>query len=310
MIKRNTPIFIYFFFLTTITSFAQKEKKTHKHLIAATYENDVFILEDRYYSFGNLIDYRRVLESDFIFKNTKEDQLQLNFTLGQKGFTPDEFEQSDVSLYDYPYAGWLFLDSEITKSNQKRIFAIGIEAGLTGPASFADVIQELIHEVFNFENQPTWVAQIPTALLADFKSRYSFEFSSKKEHSFLTIISSGAVGLKDVFLEEEALFSFGKRNPINKTTLFNNIPNSKREFYGYIGAGYRYVAYNHFIEGAIFNNNAPFTLGIKNHLFKLRVGTSFQIGSQIIKLEHYYNTAENNLSKSHQYTSISIERFF
>ncbi len=294
--------------MLTITSWAQKEPK---QLVGFQYDNDVFSLSDRYYSFGNVIHYRRRFFQDFIFKKNDLNNLQLNIMIGQQGFTPDNFNESDVSSYDYPFAGWLFLNTEIANSNTKNALTISFEIGVTGEASLADWTQESIHELFNFDFQPQWTAQIPSAFLVNLKSSYNREFGLQNKNGFLNLISSGVLGLKDVYVEQQAFFSFGKRNALLYSSLFNNIaPKNNKEYYGFLGLSYRYVIYNHLIEGSFFNNEAPFTLPIENQLLKLRLGGSFSIGNVIIKFEHNFETSENKRSRSHDYTMLTLEYLF
>jgi len=175
------------FFLILMCSFSiainsiQGQKKEFHNLIAFRYDNDVFTFTDRYYSFGNFVEYRRKLKSDFLLKKREDDQLQLNFSLGQLGYTPDEFDEIDVGLYDYTNAGWLFLKSELFRSNKKTGISLAFEVGVTGSASFADSAQKGTHDLFNIGNEPLWIDQIPTSFLINLKPTYVLEFLSLKK---------------------------------------------------------------------------------------------------------------------------------
>jgi len=259
-----------------------------KSLIAIKHDNDFFLgSTDRYYSFGNFIEYRRKLSSDFIFKKRDDDVLQVNFLLSQQGYTPDELDEVETEVFDYPFSGWLSLAAELVKASEKHKVALKLEAGVTGDASLAGQLQQWYHEFTGIGDVPTWVAQIPGAFLVNVQGNYTREFSlSKKQTTFLSFLTNGSLGTKDIFLEQEALFSFGRRNQLNNSALYNIIREGAPELYGYFGVSYRYVAHNLLIEGSLFNDNTPFVLDANNNLFKLRLGGSFRLFQNVIKIEH------------------------
>ncbi|NAS31458.1 DUF2219 family protein [Flavobacteriaceae bacterium R38] len=304
----------YFFYLILFLFsfqpvFAQEEPKNS---IAIRHDNDFFLgTTDRYYSFGNFIDYRRRLSSDFIFRKREDNSLQLNFSLSQQGFTPDQQDEIEVEVFDYPFSGWLSLSSEIVSATEKNAIKLKLELGVTGDASLAGQLQQWYHDFLNIGDRPTWVAQIPGAFLVNVQGNYTREFAlSEHKKTFLSFLTNGSLGIKDIFLEQEALFSFGSRNRLHKSALYNFIGNRKQEIYGYAAIGYRYVAHNLLIEGSLFNDDAPFTLDAKNNLFKARFGGSFRLNQNIIKIEYQFNTAETSLSRSHNFVSVVFERNF
>ena len=286
-----------------------QEKKEVKNLLSVRHDNDFLLDSDRYYSFGTFLNYSRLLESDFLFKKTDNNTLQLNFTLKQQGFTPDELDEFEVEVFDYPFSGWLSITSELKNANARNSFGVAVELGVTGDASLAGQLQRWYHRFLNIGDRPTWVAAIPGDFLINLKASYAYEIPSLGENIFLGFLSSGALGTKDIFLEQEVLFSFGKRNELNKTSLFNYISDLS-ETYGYIGASYRYVNHNTLIEGNLFNNDAPFTLNARNNLFKIRAGVHYGWKQNAIRLEYNLNTRETSISRGHDYTSFIFERRF
>jgi len=307
--RLNFNKFFIYSLLFVLSNSIYAQKKEVKNLIAVKYDNDIFVGIDRYYSFGNFLDYRRVLYSDFILKKRKGDRLQLNFSFGQQGFTPEEFDQADTSLYDYTNAGWLFLETEIARFDKKNGLQLAVEIGLTGEASLAGTVQIQIHKNLNVGNTPLWIDEIPTSFLVNFKAGYIKSIFSYKKYLHIDSLSNAVVGLKDLFVDQELLLSFGSRLDLDQTTLFNNI-SVQNEIYGYVGIAYKYVAYNHLLEGSLFNDDAPFTIEIENQILRLRAGVGFQLNRNGIKLEHNFNSAENVLSQSHSFTSIIYERNF
>ncbi len=282
-----------------------------KNAVSFRHDNDFLLGTDRYYSFGSFIDYRREIDSDFIFEKKKDNVLQLNFSLRQQGFTPDELDETEVEVFDFPFSGWLSVSSEVVKASKKNALSLRFELGVTGDASLAGQLQIAYHEFLDIGDIPTWEAAIPDALLFNLQGGHNFEIplSKKKPEAFINFLTNASLGTKDVFIEEELLFSFGKRNRLSKTTLYNFI-NNDREVYGYFGIAYRYVAHNTLIEGSLFNDDAEFTLRANENIFKFRMGASCRIGRNIIKLEYNFNTEEASLSRNHNYTSFVFERNF
>ncbi len=88
--------------LTTVTTSAQQ--KEYKRAFTYTYENDIIPNSDRYYSFGNFINYRQQLKKRPL-KDNEDTKRYINFTLGQQGYTPTLFGQPDTARYDYTNAG-------------------------------------------------------------------------------------------------------------------------------------------------------------------------------------------------------------
>ena len=302
-------LFVLFLCIAAVQKITAQETEP-KNAVSLRHDNDFLLGTDRYYSFGSFIDYRRKIASDFIFEKKENNVLQLNFSLGQQGFTPDELDETVVEVFDYPFSGWLFLSSEVVQATTKNALSLKFQLGVTGDASLAGQLQRWYHDFLNIGDEPTWEAAIPGALLFNLQGRHNFEIPlSKKSNAFFNFLTNASVGTKDIFIEEELLFSFGKRNRLSNTSLFNFI-NSTREVYGYLGFAYRYVAHNTLIEGSLFNDDAPFTLDANENIFKFRMGVSFRIRSNIIKLEHNFNTEENSLSRNHNYTSFIFERNF
>ena len=304
-------LFTFFTLLFLQLSLFAQEKE-YKNAIAVKHDNDFFIAgSDRYYSFGNFFAYKRKLSSDFIFKKKDNNTLQINFLLSQQGYTPDEQDEFEIEVFDYPFSGWLSVASEIVTATQKNGVKLKLEAGVTGDASLAGNLQRWYHSFLGIGDEPTWVGQIPGAFLINVQGKYIKEFSlAEKQNTFLSFLSNGSLGLKDIFLEQEILFSLGKRNRLNKTALYDFIGNGKPEIYVYAGVSYRYVAHNLLIEGSLFNDDAPFTLDANNDLFKFRMGGSFSLGRSRIKIEYQYNTAETELSNEHDFMSFTFERSF
>ena len=58
--------------------------------------NDKFVFDDKYYTSGIHITYRKDLENNFVFSKEDENRLQLNITAGNETYTP-----SDLFFFQY-----------------------------------------------------------------------------------------------------------------------------------------------------------------------------------------------------------------
>ncbi|WP_340077751.1 lipid A-modifier LpxR family protein [Leptobacterium sp. I13] len=296
------------FLLLSYVAFSQEV--LYKNQLSFRSDNDSYIFSDRYYSFGSHIRYSRRLSSDFIFKNTEQHTLQLNLTIGQMAYTPDNFTETDTNLFDYPFAGWMYLSGEVMKSDEKHLFGLNLEIGVTGEESLVRQIHQWYHDFINIDH-PSYVAQIPGEVMMNLKGKYVYDMILTDDQSlFLSFATEASLGTKDIFLEEGVTLSFGNRRKLNNTALQNMISTSGSENFGHLTIAYRYVGHNTLIEGSFLNDNAPFTLDAKNSVVSVRIGASFRKNKNTFKIQYSYNTEETSLSENHRFLSLLYELSF
>ncbi len=119
------------------------------------FENDLFAESDQNYTNGIQIgfispDLSHYREADKLprwllpiverlpFINEPGLQRNVGFSLGQKMFTPEAVERSDLILTDRPYAGWLYAGVAFHNKNLRRLDTMELQIGLMGPASLAN----------------------------------------------------------------------------------------------------------------------------------------------------------------------------
>ena len=104
---------------------------------------------------------------------------------------------------------------------------------------------------------------------------------------------------------------FGKFNGLqNSYRLYAFNSESKKEFFGFIGGGYKFVELNTLIQGSPFNDNDAFTSIAENHVFSLQAGSVLRTKRNIFKLEYNYNSKETPLSKSHVFGAFTFGFIF
>jgi len=82
--------------------------------------------------------------------------------LSQRIYTPVDLTRTNPPPNDHPYAGYLYLSLELQRADDDTHDHLGLDIGIVGESSFAEDIQEYIHEEFPREIDPRgWGTQLP-----------------------------------------------------------------------------------------------------------------------------------------------------
>lgn len=271
--------------------------------------NDKFVLQDRYYTSGLHFSYRKILENNFLFKQQEHQKLQFNITLGNETYTPSNLFSFNVNDFDRPYAGWLFLAAELAKIKSKSALFLSVESGVTGEASLSGKLQNAFHELLNIEI-PTWQDEIAFKWLLNLKLKQVYDFPLGKNVSIQNH-TAFSLGSKDVYAKNDVFLFFGKFSKLQNSYRLNALDSaSSKEFFCFVGGGYKYVALNTLIQGSPFNDKDPFTTIAEPHVFSLQAGSVLRTKKHLFKLEFNYNTKETPLSESHIYGALTFGFIF
>lgn len=85
---------------------------------------------------------------------------RLSVGVGQNIYTP-WYDVPPPGFADHPFAGWLYLQGEARQENDRRLDAISVTVGVTGPPSLASAVQDAWHKLFGFRTVEGWNAQLP-----------------------------------------------------------------------------------------------------------------------------------------------------
>lgn len=272
--------------------------------------NDKFADQDRYFTSGLYLSYQKLLNDTFILPKTLDNKLQLNLLIGQEIYSPESLSSFDTRDFDRPFAGWLFGKLEVGSLKEKTAFLLAFETGITGEESLAGNFQIGFHDVFGIDSRPTWVEEI------EFKWLFNFKFShisnwQLNEHHALQYSISPSLGTKDIYLENDITYSFGRLNNFQNSARVGAIDASaSNEFFGYVSAGYRYVAHNTLVQGSLFTEDILFTTDVTNHVLKAEVGAVLKSKRNTFKIRYNFNTKETPLASSHIYGSLVYARNF
>ena len=94
----------------------------------------------------------------FIDRSDKVDFI--SFSMTQKIFTPDDLEQKALIEDDRPYAGWLYFEMGLHQSSETDLDSLMIQAGIVGPASGMQHLQNFIHKLIGSEIPQGWDNQL------------------------------------------------------------------------------------------------------------------------------------------------------
>lgn len=286
---------------------AQTQDSIPKRQISLQHDNDFLLGIDRYYTTGSFIGYSKTLSKDFIFTNSKESPIQLDLIIGQETYTPRELFETDFDLLERPYAGYLFASAGVSQAKRNHIWTLNGEIGVAGPISFAGAVQRAYHELIN-EFIPVWSGEIANSVHLNGSGNYHVSFQKERKF-FFDLSSSFAFGTRQIFADQKATVFIGNRDNIRTSSYYNRI-GATREFYGYGGVLYRYVALNALIQGHPLGDSSPFTLPVENTVLGAQVGVVMRRGANTFQLEYVTQTRETQREGQLQFTSLVYKRAF
>lgn len=290
--------YITFFLLVQSCLFQLNAQQQFK--LSFTHDNDLYFLTDRYYSAGNNLSF-----TTYLSKKKQSQKRLLKFTIGQNILTPAKKSIPDTTRFDRPFAGWLFVDTELSMASSTDLFFMEISLGLTGPQSLADKTQRNYHRLIG-EQLPTWYLQIPN----EFHANLNFKYQKNLTNKHLLTHSSVAFGTKDIFIENGLEWFWGSHYNFFENA-FTGISNHlAKEWFLTIGAFYKYTFYNALIEGSLFNNKAPFTKEIENHVGLIRLRGFYKVNNKSLEMSYHFNSKENKEASSHSFLSIKLSIYF
>lgn len=269
--KKITAILIFLLFFLGNEISAQNSKYDQE--IQLQTDNDILTFKrrvaDRYYSFGEHLDYRKLINNEsklFRFVEKYKPNLEkviVNWHVGIEAYTSDKHRDKKMDgifvSFDRPYAGWLFAENRITAVNQKSITYFSLTVGTLGPTSGAEKLQDNFHNLINNAKFEEWDNQIQNEIAANIGAGYNIPIFKSKLFEFHSQ-TSVSLGTQATYFKQGFIGRFGKFNPINNTVFYNtnlthdNTP-PKSEFFIDFGAHLVTWGYKATIQGRFFGEN-------------------------------------------------------
>jgi len=293
------PFFMFLFFCC--------EPLFSQQYLNLSVDNDLYFNRDWYYSSGIFISLGKQ-------KGAKDQEeafpkKYVHWTLGQEIYTPSKRYTRDVSEFDYPYGGWLFLESAFEKYKSAfSAWGASIKLGITGKASLASFFQNLYHDKVLGLPNVTWEQALPQRLHMNLnvmhKKRLPLANNVALLYEFFgnlgtqRIATGGRLGL---LLGSSKILSF-LGNPLEMQSKGKGI---------YLGTRQEYRFHDYMLSGSLFDEEAPFVLT------DLAYKNSLEIGFAFYSIKWRLLTLWNSVSKDnvlqrysrHYYLNISIARF-
>lgn len=82
------------------------------------------------------------------------------FAVAQQIFTPADIEMTPPDPLDRPYAGWSYLEMSFAARNRFVMDSLSLQLGIVGPHSYAQDVQEYVHEFLGDAEPLGWDYQL------------------------------------------------------------------------------------------------------------------------------------------------------
>lgn len=255
-------------------------------------DNDAYVdpYVDHYYTVGTKFEYTT---REFDFSQSWARYLSLNgashhlsrlsFGLRQDIYTPIKRGYRPDSN-DYPYSGYLVLESSIANRRKNSLEVIQMQIGIIGPDALGKQTQDLVHKLTGNPIFLGWDTQLKNEFALnfsyDFIYRYTLLHSEKLAGFSIDVLPTTSVALGNIsaYVDAGARMRFGWNldndfgTPKINTSSIGSLPYSNRfSFYIFGGFVGRYVIRDAFIQGNSFDSR---DIQIENFIYNAEVGAS------------------------------------
>ncbi len=272
------------------------------------HDNDFLLFTDRYYTTGTFIGLNNLLEK----RHDSADTRNYRAYILQQFYTPADLLETKLSLLERPYVGFFGFSNAMTFTSEKRHLELELLLGFTGPFSGAERVQSLFHDAGEDARIATWEGQIKNSMHANGYGSYTFEWKLQPNpfSVHLGVNPKAAFGTKDIYLQNDFVAFFGKRNPIKTTSAYQQIGSTSEELFFAVRMGYRYVFHNALFEGNIIKDTSIFLKDPYRNLFLYNFEINYRRGRNSYKLGYNFTTPQTRGVKPILYNVFSFSRIF
>ena len=280
-------------------------------------DDDSYILPftDRYYTNGSFLSFKYLL--DTAIKNLNKKIIE--FQIGQQIYTPYQSNVPLKSQQDRPFAGYLFVQTTISKFYQNgSVLKLSAQLGILGPSALGEQVQTLWHQLIHYYKPLGWEYQIGNSLgmQADFlgsKKILPSILSNHVDANLVTSIQTGSIW-DDISVGILERASIIKLLPLYNSNMFGASigVNTRNEAFLYFFPELNYTFYDASIEGSIFKKNSPLVFGIIPFRFEMKAGVHFRFGKINVGYDASFLTRElqNKATKPDKFGSLSISLLY
>lgn len=309
----------YFIFILVlfVSSFTISQEKFSQEISFVT-DNDLYVstVRDRYYSSGIFLTYRYLSSR----KSKSSEKRILEWKLGQEMYTPYKAVVTNISEHDRPFAGYLYGSFGINRIYKKsQILNTSIQIGVIGSNSYAEKLQEFIHDIYGFKKAVGWEYQIKNAFALNFNTEYLKTVLKTKKNNF-DITWTNNLNLGTVYTNISTGFNarigFEPLQKLSNSIAFNTSLNNEQnnsfrelESFFYIKPMLRYALYDATLQGSFLNNTSLITKELVPLVFDVEIGLRFTANRFNFGYAFIYNTSKSKdlrYTYGHKYGRITI----
>ena len=184
---------------------------------------------------------------------------------GQNMYTPRAITVSTPQPFDRPWAAWLYLGGIAQHATDSTLDSVEADVGVVGPAALGRPIQTEWHRLIGVNRPRGWDNQNPTeaAFLVGYlhKHRYgndNFDFVPHYGVTVGTVMTLARAGGIVRFGQHMTGFGPDGIEPggaMLQGTRHEQEQGRNFEWYAFVGADYRLVARNIFLDGTVFHDS-------------------------------------------------------
>ncbi len=250
----------------------------------------------------------------------------LVISFGQLMYTPEDITTSRLLEDQRPYAGHLYLGLGYHARTRDRLHSMELTLGVVGPASQAQKIQNIVHDLQDIDRARGWRNQLrnePTLqLVYEHKQRlFSEPVLGNLEHDFISH-GGGSLGNVRTYLNVGGEYRLGWDLPEDFGTSAvrpagdNSAPGRRdprlndngrlfRGLHGFISFDGRAVLHDIFLDGNSWRNSH--SVDKEHFVADIAVGFSFLMGRWKFSYAQVFRTREfKKQPHSHEYGSLAI----
>ena len=202
--------------------------------------------------------------------------------VGQRIYTPANTDSDAPDPRERPYAGWLYLMTDVRTRSGSAVDHLTATVGVIGPASLARQSQDLVHRVLHEHRSRGWDAQLHdevTLMLGYERAWPGVAAGALGNRRFdLSVRAGGTLGTPLTYASAGAVLRYGSYLPGDLPVTHISLGPPRDGFrgagafgwYAWAGVDARAIGRNVFIDGNTFRDSA----GVKRKPF----GQDVQLG--------------------------------
>lgn len=289
---------ILFCWLLLLTPFLGISQSFSKHQIGVELDNDLYasLKNDRYYTNGITLfyNYLNAKTTERLLKKTTE------FRLGHYIYTPKTRLANEIAVNDRPFAGYMF--GEVNQTFfmvHDAVYQGTLQMGYVGPNSFAQQMQNGLHDVLSLRHVEGWQNQIRNTFALQTQFRYTKKlFSDQPTPLFDVHFQTQAVlGTVQTGINTGFFARIGWKSllPIAQSNFYNSgvLRTSKsEEVYFFIHPSIQYQGYDATVQGSLFGSKSPVELDLIRWRLQTAVGIKYRYNQFNAHYTFHYRSKE------------------